>query len=173
MARNKTVPVVFHEKATKQRKSQNGDIIVSETKPAPINTWGFAYKVNEEHDGIDDSMFNILTAYHHEKSENSVYNGLSYDSGSYDHGFSDGYISAMEYVFECLGIEVNEFWWKAAILKIFKDSYETHKARKDASEKSIAEKKNNNEIVGDAEIYQLGFSSGIVSALTDIALKTK
>ena len=49
MARNKTVPVVFHEKAAKQRKSQNGDIIVSETKPAPINTWGFAYKVNEEH----------------------------------------------------------------------------------------------------------------------------
>ena len=48
MARNKTVPVVFHEKATKQRKSQNGDIIISETKPAPINTWGFAYKVNEE-----------------------------------------------------------------------------------------------------------------------------
>ena len=48
MARNKTVPVVFHEKATKQRKSQNGDIIVSEAKPAPINTWGFAYKVNEE-----------------------------------------------------------------------------------------------------------------------------
>ena len=38
MARNKTVPVVFHEKAAKQRKSQNGDIIVSETKPAPINT---------------------------------------------------------------------------------------------------------------------------------------
>ena len=109
MEKNKTVPVVFHEKATKQRKSQNGDIIVSETKPATINTWGFAYKVNEEHDGIDDSMFNILTAYHHEKSENSVYNGLSYDSGSYDHGFSDGYISAMEYVFECLGIEVNEF----------------------------------------------------------------
>ena len=30
MARNKTVPVVFHEKATKQRKSQNGDIIISE-----------------------------------------------------------------------------------------------------------------------------------------------
>ena len=58
-------------------------------------------------------------------------------------------------------------------IKIFKDSYETHKARKDALEKSIAEKKKNNEIVGDAEIYQLGFSSGIVSALTDIALKTK
>ena len=57
-------------------------------------------------------------------------------------------------------------------IKIFKDSYETHKARKDALEKSIAEKKNN-EIVWDAEIYQLGFSSGIVSALTDIALKTK
>ena len=52
-------------------------------------------------------------------------------------------------------------------IKIFKDSYETHKARKDALEKSIAEKKKNNEIVGDAEIYQLGFSSGIVSALTD------
>ena len=34
-------------------------------------------------------------------------------------------------------------------IKIFKDSYETHKARKDALEKSIAEKKNNNEIVGD------------------------
>lgn len=49
MARNKTVPVVFHEKAAKQIKSKNGDIIVSETKPAPINTWGFAYKVNEEH----------------------------------------------------------------------------------------------------------------------------
>ena len=54
-------------------------------------------------------------------------------------------------------------------IKIFKDSYETRKARKDALEKSIAEKKNNNEIVGDAEIYQLGFSSGIVSAPTDIA----
>ena len=58
-------------------------------------------------------------------------------------------------------------------IKIFKDSYETHKARKDALEKSIAEKKNNNEIVGDTEIYQLGFSSGTVSTLTDIALKTK
>ena len=57
-------------------------------------------------------------------------------------------------------------------IKIFKDSYETHKAWKDALEKGIAEKKKNNEIVGDAEIYQLGFSSGIVSALTDIALKT-
>lgn len=58
-------------------------------------------------------------------------------------------------------------------IKIFKDSYETHKARKDALEKSIAEKKKNNEIVGDAEICQLGFSSGIESALTDIYLKTK
>ena len=58
-------------------------------------------------------------------------------------------------------------------IKIFKDSYETHKARKDALEKSIAEKKKNNKIVGDTEICQLGFSSGIVSALTDIALKTK
>ena len=56
--------------------------------------------------------------------------------------------------------------------KIFKDSYETHKARKDALEKSIAEKKKSNEIVGDAEICQLRFSSGIVSALTDIYLKT-
>lgn len=56
-------------------------------------------------------------------------------------------------------------------IKIFKDSYETHKARKDALEKSIAEKNKNNEIVGDVEICQLGFSSGIVSALTDIALK--
>ena len=58
-------------------------------------------------------------------------------------------------------------------IKIFKDSYETHKARKDALEKSIAEKKKNNEIVGDAEICQLGFSSGIVSALTDIALRIR
>lgn len=46
MAKNKskTVPVIFYEKAAKQRKSPNGDIIVSETQPAPINTWGFAYK---------------------------------------------------------------------------------------------------------------------------------
>ena len=58
-------------------------------------------------------------------------------------------------------------------IKIFKDSYETHKARKDALEKSIAEKKKNNEIVGDAEIYQLGFSSGIVSALTDIRIRRR
>ena len=40
-------------------------------------------------------------------------------------------------------------------IKIFKDYYETRKARKDALEKNIAEKKKNNKIVGDVEIYQL------------------
>ena len=45
-------------------------------------------------------------------------------------------------------------------IKIFKDPHEAHM------------KKKNHEVVGDAEIYQLGFSSGIVSALTDIYLKT-
>ena len=57
-------------------------------------------------------------------------------------------------------------------IKIFKDSYEAHKKRKNELEKKIDEKKRNHEIVGDTEIYQLGFSSGIVSALTDIYLKT-
>ena len=102
------VPIVFHEKVKKQRKSRNGDIVIAETEPAPINTWGFGYKLNEDTD-CTDAVTDILTAYTKEKSENNEYNGLSYDSGSYDHGFSDGYISAMEYVFKCLGIEVNEF----------------------------------------------------------------
>ena len=57
-------------------------------------------------------------------------------------------------------------------IKIFKYSYEFHKKRKNELEKKIDEKKKNHEMVGDAEMYQLGFSSGIVSALTDIYLKT-
>ena len=42
-------------------------------------------------------------------------------------------------------------------IKIFKDSYETHKARKDALEKSIAEKKKSNEIVGMRKYTNLDF----------------
>ena len=61
----------------------------------------------------------------------------------------------------------------SSTIKIFKDSYEAHMNRKNELEKKIDEKKKNHKVVGDAEIYQLGFSSGIVSALTDIYLKTK
>ena len=57
------VPIVFHEKVKKQRKSRNGDIVIAETEPAPINTWGFGYKLNEENynasalDDISQAMY--------------------------------------------------------------------------------------------------------------------
>lgn len=54
-------------------------------------------------------MFNLLTAYHQEKSNNIDTDLVPDDPGNYDAGFHEGYISAMEYVFKCLGIEVSEF----------------------------------------------------------------
>ena len=67
------------------------------------------YKVNEDHDGIDDAMFNLLTAYHQEKSNGIDTDLVPDDPGCYDAGYHDGYIEAMRYAFKCLGIEVKDF----------------------------------------------------------------
>ena len=102
------VPIVFHEKVKKQRKSRNGDIVITETKPAPINTWGFGYKLNEEDDNAS-ALDDIIIAYMQEKTNDIDTDLVADDPGNYDAGYHDGYISAMEYIFKCLGIEVNKF----------------------------------------------------------------
>ena len=102
------VPIIFHEKVKKQRKSRNGDIVIAETEPAPINTWGFGYKLNEENynaSALDD----IMAAYMQEKTNDTDTDLVPDDHGNYDAGYHKGYISAMEFVFKRLGIEVNEF----------------------------------------------------------------
>ena len=102
------VPIVFHEKVKKQRKSRNGDIVVTETEPAPINTWGFGYKLNEEDDNAS-ALDDIIIAYMQEKTNDIDTDLVADDPGNYDAGYHDGYISAMEFVLGKLGIEVREF----------------------------------------------------------------
>ena len=100
--------VEFHEKVKKQRKSRNGDIVITETEPAPINTWGFGYKLNEENynaSALDD----IMAAYMQEKTNVMDTDLVPDDNGNYDAGYDEGYISAMEFVLGKLGIEVREF----------------------------------------------------------------
>ena len=100
--------VEFHEKVKRQSKSPNGDIIVSETEPAPINTWGFGYKVNENTEE-EDPIAKMVNAYHNEKSNDIDTDLVPDDPGCYDAGYHDGYIEAMRYAFKCLGIEVKDF----------------------------------------------------------------